>query len=236
MGIRRGSISTPIIADGLIFNMDAANRACYINGSTKSLNTINLSQSGSINAVQFDSSNLGTWDFDGTEDYIEIQQSNNLKFGTGGFSLGLWAYVRSWSTGGGLWDRIFFLGNTLFSDSLSWNLDGSTGKSVFRVNDTIRSTSAGAFTLNSWKYYVFTRDGSTLKHYFNGSISTTTTYDIGNVDNMGNYRGFIGRGDQSQYTNSEINAIYGPIHIYNRALSANEVLHNYNALKGRFGL
>ena len=25
-----------------------------------------------------------------------------------------------------------------------------------------------------------------------------------------------------------------PIHIYNRALSANEVLHNYNALKGRF--
>jgi hypothetical protein len=27
MGIRRGSISTPIIADGLVFNMDAANRA-----------------------------------------------------------------------------------------------------------------------------------------------------------------------------------------------------------------
>ena len=51
---------------------------------------------------------------------------------------------------------------------------------------------------------------------------------------MGNYRGFIGRGDQSQYTNSEINAIYGPIHIYNRALSANEVLQNYNALKSRF--
>ena len=28
----------------------------------------------------------------------------------------------------------------------------------------------------------------------------------------------------------------GPCHIYNRALSASEVLHNYNALKGRFGL
>jgi len=26
------------------------------------------------------------------------------------------------------------------------------------------------------------------------------------------------------------------ISIYNRALSAEEVLHNYNALKGRFGL
>ena len=32
------------------------------------------------------------------------------------------------------------------------------------------------------------------------------------------------------YTNGNI----GPIHIYNRALSSTEVLHNYNALKGRF--
>ena len=30
------------------------------------------------------------------------------------------------------------------------------------------------------------------------------------------------------------NGSIGPIHMYNRALSANEVLHNYNALKGRF--
>ena len=30
MGIRRGSISTPIIVDGLVFNMDAANRASTI--------------------------------------------------------------------------------------------------------------------------------------------------------------------------------------------------------------
>jgi hypothetical protein len=27
-----------------------------------------------------------------------------------------------------------------------------------------------------------------------------------------------------------------PVHIYNRALSSTEVLQNYNALKGRFGL
>jgi hypothetical protein len=34
----------------------------------------------------------------------------------------------------------------------------------------------------------------------------------------------------------DYNGALGPLHIYNRALSANEVLHNYNALKGRFGL
>ena len=27
----------------------------------------------------------------------------------------------------------------------------------------------------------------------------------------------------------------GPFHIYNRALSANEILYNYNGMKARFG-
>ena len=43
-----GSIRTPIIPDGLVFNMDAANRASYIPNANKSHNTINLSQTGSL--------------------------------------------------------------------------------------------------------------------------------------------------------------------------------------------
>ncbi len=39
MGIRRGSISTPIIADGLVLNMDAANKASYIPYATSAYNT-----------------------------------------------------------------------------------------------------------------------------------------------------------------------------------------------------
>ena len=41
----------------------------------------------------------------------------------------------------------------------------------------------------------------------------------------------LGIGAESvYYMNGEISNVMG----YNRALSANEVLHNYNALKGRF--
>ena len=36
--------------------------------------------------------------------------------------------------------------------------------------------------------------------------------------------------------NADWNGNIGPINYYNRALSSTEVLHNYNALKGRFGL
>jgi hypothetical protein len=36
--------------------------------------------------------------------------------------------------------------------------------------------------------------------------------------------------------NAAFNGDIGPVQIYNRALSASEVLQNYNALKSRFGL
>tara|TARA_R110001606_G_scaffold366977_1_gene522337 strand:- start:29 stop:226 length:198 start_codon:yes stop_codon:yes gene_type:complete len=55
MGGRVGSITTEIIEDGLVFNMDAANRASYpiqrtlaTAESGSCFNTLDLSQSGSF--------------------------------------------------------------------------------------------------------------------------------------------------------------------------------------------
>ena len=70
MGIRRGEITTKIVSDGLIFNFDAANRASYVNGSTKTFNTINLSQSGSLENSPTFISSPAAWDFDGLDTYI----------------------------------------------------------------------------------------------------------------------------------------------------------------------
>ena len=41
-------------------------------------------------------------------------------------------------------------------------------------------------------------------------------------------------GDVAASTSYPYNGNIANVHIYPRALSANEVLHNYNALKGRF--
>ena len=82
MGIRRGSISTPIIADGLVFNMDAANRASYVPNATASFNTskplgtnsISSSLAGQLyNDTSFLSppTSASCWTFDGTDDYID---------------------------------------------------------------------------------------------------------------------------------------------------------------------
>ena len=46
----------------------------------------------------------------------------------------------------------------------------------------------------------------------------------------------ISKASNSVSTSYIMTGLIANVHIYNRALSANEVLHNYNALKGRFGL
>ena len=70
MSGRVGSITTDIIADGLVFNMDPANRASTIpsTSTTEVFNTLDMSVSGSINGATFNSE--GYFNFDGIDDYI----------------------------------------------------------------------------------------------------------------------------------------------------------------------
>ena len=78
MGIRRGSLSTPIIADGLVFNMDAANRASYVPDSTSTRNTLDLTQTGSFSSDPVFVSGSG-WAFDGADDDIENQFGSEVQ-------------------------------------------------------------------------------------------------------------------------------------------------------------
>ena len=81
MGGRVGSITTEIIADGLIFNMDPANQASYpiqrtlaTAESGSCFNTLDLSQSGSfISDPQFitQPTSASCWNFDGVDDNID---------------------------------------------------------------------------------------------------------------------------------------------------------------------
>jgi hypothetical protein len=79
MSGRVGSITTDIVSDGLVFNMDAANRASYIPESDKSYNTIDLSQTGSLQDTgMFSADNKGVWVFDGIDDGIAFNSTSNL--------------------------------------------------------------------------------------------------------------------------------------------------------------
>ena len=80
MGIRRGEITTKIVSDGLVFNMDPANRASTIpsTSTTETFNTIDTSISGSIiTDGTWEAGSPPTLDFDGTDDRILIQDGSS---------------------------------------------------------------------------------------------------------------------------------------------------------------
>ena len=236
--MKYGSITTGIIADGLVFNMEAANRASTIPSTStdKTFNTVDTSISGSfINDTMYDSSTISpSYAFDGTTDYVRVgNSSNNSTFAfENSATFNVWVYPSSNScmfltkrnTGIG-WE--FGLDP---SGYISWYLNSSG----LTTNDTANGTT---LTLNSWSNITIILDRTTnlVSRYLNASPTGTNTSISGLTSLSDNttdvcISGRYARNDQ--FWNGNI----GPVHIYNRALSSTEVLHNYNALKGRFGL
>ena len=70
MGISRGNITTNIIKKGLVFNMDAANRASYPKTGTIVNDTIGTNNSTLQSSGMFENINNGVFDFDGSTNNI----------------------------------------------------------------------------------------------------------------------------------------------------------------------
>jgi len=213
MSGRVGSITTEIITDGLVFNMDAANRACYPKTGTVITDTVD-NKSGTMSGTSFSFDNLGTLVFDGTDDEINFSYVNPPP----PFSLLIW--VKPENVSG---TRVLFYANANnYFTSINSNKFtlGRSGIAHDVTSDTSLSTS-------TWYYLGVTVDSdNNVVLYINGAIEKTgTTSAVTPNTNL-----------QISDTTYDLNGSVGNAHIYNRVLSSTEVLHNYNALKGRFGL
>jgi len=246
-----GSITTGIVSDGLIFNVDAANRASYpaqrtltTSESGSCYNTLDLSISGSfISDPQFITQPISAscWDFDGIDDYIELGQINSSNilslYGTTEQTWEVWinsngtgdGYQRIFDksdAGGGINGWFLSLGGVADNDQISCKIDNDNTDGL--LNGDVD------FTHNTWQHLVVTRINNTTNGwnvYINGTLKLQQ--DSSNVTVPSDTTGCrIGSWNHS--TAREFNGQIASVRLYNRALSANEVLHNYNALKGRF--
>jgi hypothetical protein len=230
-----------IVYDGLVLYLDAANRISYP-GSGTTWTDISRTQSNStlINGPAFNADNGGNIVFDGTNDHTTITPTPSSLTGNKPFSVagwfkasGTWTAGASWGIGGDVTNQginsYIITGNNFISIDL-W------GTSTYATNQTYSTT--------QWKYIVWTYNGT----------SFTTSNIIIYVDNIA-YTGAsltVGRGGSGTPSINTTGVVLGrasvgtalyygkPIianfSIYNKVLSATEVLQNYNATKGRFGL
>jgi hypothetical protein len=92
----------------------------------------------------------------------------------------------------------------------------------------------GNFNLTAgvWVNLTFTYDGTKVRGYNNGVLFATGAA-LGTTINYSAQDFHIGRwGGGGRYWEGE----YGPLYCYNAALSAAQILQNFNAQRSRFGL
>ncbi len=86
---------------------------------------------------------------------------------------------------------------------------------------------------NAWNNVVVTWNGSAGRGYFNGVDRGALNIGANGMQVSGYTIGTTAGGNQGSHT---FEGSLSQVFVYNRALSAAEVLQNYNATKGRFGL
>jgi hypothetical protein len=226
MAVKSGPL---LIQDGLILAFDAAVPRSY-SGSGTTVNGLVEGIGVTLNnGVGFGTTGTSYFIFDGVNDNIpfslptygstlSIEMWSKIKLFSGGMIFGFNLYD-VWTSGGAMGF------NTASSDQY-----GLTSTQVTNLN-----------LLNQWKHYVFEMRSDVKytnnKIYINGQNQSLS--QVLSTENASNRNFNSGNGRISSWlfdNNYYIPMDLAQFRVYNRSLSAQEVLQNYNASKKRYGL
>jgi hypothetical protein len=216
MGVKVGP---RIIQNGLILDVDAAVPRSY-SGTGLTANGLIGGIGGTlVNGVGFGTTNNGFFTFDGSNDYINFGNSSTLQQTSGTIS----AWAKTSAPGGSYRGIIAKQGayGLFYVTGQLWIYDWGA--------DFGRSTGIDIAD-NTWKNVVLTYQSGVsngTRIYINGVSVLTTTITV--LNQTGNLFGGA-EANAGQYAACQISLF----NMYNRALSATEVLQNYNATKGRY--
>jgi len=169
---------------------------------------------------------LGSLALDGNKQYIQLSFGNGRNFGTSDTTICAWVKPDSTSI------------NQMWLD---WGENGENQRLYSGLNTSGNNNmgiaasgwSNGVLPDTNWHYQVIVMDGSgrsaEARSYDNGEFLYNKTYSAYNINN--DLR--IGARDATSY---QWNGQIGPVVIYNKVLSQDEITQNFNAQKTRFGL
>jgi hypothetical protein len=246
MGLAHG---VNIVKDGLVFYVDAANPRSYPGSGTTWNDLVGANNGTLTNGPTFNAGNGGSIVFDSTNYVLSQNTPSESPFDGSSTEM----TVCSWVNPDALINAVI---SSIYQSSISSLLyffaiksDGKIRFSQYSnstsnyVNNT---TDSAHYSAGEWSFVVATLDttkaaNSRIAIYFNGSeVASTADAIVGTPSNpIASATSPIRIGHSVNISNNSSQLMNGKISnisIYNRALTADEIRQNYNALKGRFGL
>ena len=222
-----------IVTDGLTFYLDAANTKSYSGSGNTVLNIASTSAIGATKTAGIAFSSTSAPTFVATADSNYLLSDYTLASGTS-FTVCMW-FKR---VGNRYWTALF--GHEV------WN--SGTGYVAMLTNaNSITFTRGGAEELNysnagfassNFNFYAFVKNpsGSNSFIYINGVQVAS-----GSISNVAISKPFVfntrwENTGASPSTGDSRESQFAQMYVYNRALTASEIVQNYNATKRRYGL
>jgi hypothetical protein len=222
---------TNIVTNGLVLFLDANNTNSYPGSGTSWYDLSGNGNTGTLtNGPTFSSASGGSISFDGTDDYVAI---TNLFLNTiTNITLQGWVYISSTSlkgpfvkVGGGVNGYAIGVGGNDFDTS---------GNQIIGLYAGVRWILTGNNYGTGWKFFTLTLSTTSVPtFYLNGALIGSYTGTNPLTPTSGAY---VGRNVGDELTVRAFAGNIATTQIYNRELTATEILQNYNATKTRFGL
>lgn len=221
-----------IVTSGLALHYDMSDYRSNPFTGTSITDLSGIGNTGTLtNGPAFSSSNGGVISFDGTNDYIHIGSLGSF-YSQG--TISFWMNSLDVTTNPRNPFSTNYNGSINF-DVLRFEQAESPGSLKCWFGDSSNNIASLVYSnilVNTWYCVVVTwnQSATTVSGYLNGVLDVTNSSWIrwpSSFVNVG-----VGLGYNNRYFSGNV----AQVQIYNRALSSQEVLQNYNATKTRFGI
>jgi len=161
---------------------------------------------------------LNSLSFDGIDDEVVVPGASSLISGAGGLSMAFWVYPKNSPSGFPDFDGMAGFRNNIDADFYVLQLSANSIEARFRPSSGLATDiTFSGLQINQWQHIAFTYNGSELKFYHNGTLSSSipasgviansgTDLVLGNLYYQGTAFNYEGHLDEFMLLDRELSA------------------------------
>lgn len=217
-----------LITSGLVMNLDASNQSSY-NTTSGQIYWFDLSgynNHGTLNFATYRRQSEGNFEFSYESDSYYVSVANSASLNATTQTISVWYYMTVNATN----ETLIAKHNTA-DESNGYKIFGS-GSVQMKVSTTTTNAGLNLVPINDWHLLTVTFSANSLMRTYVNGVASGSAVVIGNLVLSTNA---IRIGRTPHISTHSLTGHIAQVTIYNRVLSAAEILQNFNATKAKFG-